>query len=318
MNRKGEESMKKAILAVPPDESEKAALYAGIGTNYITKETLLERYVDLFIARNHLKHCSNRSIFLKRLIFSLVLFVVLALEVVWMFFYHTRGVIVLMIIELLVYLVLFRKQKLKDYLLREVKLRPDDNIDNILVSQVSGAKKGWVGVILGVAPIIIVMALTVAVFWKPHMIFEKQQKFPYNDFCSLRYYTWSFSPEKHVFIPDEHDGLPVKEIRGDVFKNVSSLKYIRLPSAITEIRGSTFENCKNLWEVDIPEGVTRIGGHAFYGCRRLRKVTVPSTVQSIGSSAFRQCDSLYTIDIPKSADVNSKAFKESPTKVNYY
>ncbi len=305
--------MKQAVLSVPPNEAEKEEFYSFVMAD-TPIDVVLSRYIDLFISKNNLKACINRSIFLRRLILSLSLFVVLSLEMVWMFFYRARGVIALIIIELIVYLVLIRKKKLKDYLLREVKLRPDDNIDNILVSQVSGAIKGWTSIIISVAPLVLVTVLTIVIFWKPHMIFEKQA----DGFYSLRYYTGAFSPEEYVVIPEAYNGLPVKEVRGEVFKNASGIKYIRLPSQITEIRGSTFENCKNLREIEIPEGVTRIGGHAFYKCRNLRKVTVPSTVREIGSSAFRECNSLYSIDIPKGADVNGKAFKESPTIVNYY
>ena len=160
--------------------------------------------------------------------------------------------------------------------------------------------------------------LSLAVFCKPHMIFEKQTADFNEDFYALRFYTWAFSPENEVVVPETHEGLPVREIRGNVFKNVRGMQYIRLPSGITEIRGSTFENCRNLRAIEIPDGVTRIAGHAFYGCRNLREVTVPPSVKEIGSSAFRQCDSLYEIDIPGGASVNSKAFKESPTRVNRY
>lgn len=113
-----------------------------------------------------------------------------------------------------------------------------------------------------------------------------------------------------------HDNIT--EIHGETFKNCSSLITIELPNKITEIRGNTFEGCTSLETISIPEGVIRIGGHAFYECSSLKKVDIPSTITEIGSSAFRQCTSLENIKIPSKAMVDSKAFKESPTKITKY
>lgn len=113
-----------------------------------------------------------------------------------------------------------------------------------------------------------------------------------------------------------HDNIT--SIHGENFINDVKLDNVVLPSKITEIRGNTFENCSSLTSIVIPEGVTRIGGHAFYGCSSLSYVSVPSTVKEIGSSAFRRCTSLISIDVPSGAEINERAFKESPTDINYY
>lgn len=113
-----------------------------------------------------------------------------------------------------------------------------------------------------------------------------------------------------------HDDIV--SIHGETFIGDISLSNIKLPSKITEIRGNTFEGCTSLTSIVIPNGVTRIGGHAFYGCSNLSYVSVPTTVTEIGSSAFRQCYSLKSITIPRNVYVNERAFKESPTSINYY
>lgn len=107
---------------------------------------------------------------------------------------------------------------------------------------------------------------------------------------------------------------------GEAFYNASSLESIKLSNNISEIRGNTFEECSSLKSIVIPDNVTRIGGHAFYGCSELSSVEISqnSNLQEIGSSAFRLCDNLKSITIPKGVDVNSRAFKESPTKVKRY
>lgn len=107
---------------------------------------------------------------------------------------------------------------------------------------------------------------------------------------------------------------------GESFYNAKSLKSITLSNNITEIRGNTFEKCTSLEKIVIPDSVTRIGGHAFYRNTNLKEVnlTENSKLKEIGSSAFRLCDNLTKITIPKDTYVNSKAFKESPTRVTRF
>ena len=115
-----------------------------------------------------------------------------------------------------------------------------------------------------------------------------------------------------IEIPDS-----VTYIGGEAFYKATKLKTVKLPENLTEIRGNTFEYCRSLESIEIPDNVTRIGGHAFYGNSSLSKVTISenSKLKEIGSSAFRKCNSLYEITLPAGVYVNSRAFKESPTKI---
>ncbi|MBE6159945.1 MAG: hypothetical protein E7157_02735 [Lactobacillales bacterium] len=107
---------------------------------------------------------------------------------------------------------------------------------------------------------------------------------------------------------------------GEAFYGASSLKNVKLSNNLIEIRGNTFENCSSLESIKIPDSVLRIGGHAFYGNSNLSEVifTENSQLFKIGSSAFRRCDSLYEITLPNDVYINERAFKESPTNVNYF
>ena len=107
---------------------------------------------------------------------------------------------------------------------------------------------------------------------------------------------------------------------GETFYGASSLSEIKLSKNLTEIRGDSFEFCTSLRSIEIPDKVTRIGGHAFYGDTSLSEVlfTENSELTEIGSSAFRQCTNLYSITIPDDVSVNERAFKESPTSINYF
>ena len=107
---------------------------------------------------------------------------------------------------------------------------------------------------------------------------------------------------------------------GESFEYASSLEKVTLSNRLEEIRGDTFAYCTSLKGIDIPDSVTRIGGHAFYGDSSLEvvKINETSKLQEIGSSAFRQCYKLSEITLPQNVYVNERAFKESPTIVNYY
>ena len=107
---------------------------------------------------------------------------------------------------------------------------------------------------------------------------------------------------------------------GEAFYGASSLKEVTLSENISEIRGDTFEYCTSLESISIPDNVTRIGGHAFYGDTALTNVIISqnSKLNEIGSSAFRMCTNLRSITIPRMTYVNERAFKESPTIINYY
>lgn len=120
---------------------------------------------------------------------------------------------------------------------------------------------------------------------------------------------------KSISIPDT-----VTFMGGEIFKNASSLETVKLSENITEIRGDSFRDCYSLKAITIPDKVERIGGHAFYGNSSLSEVTFTpnSHLREIGSSAFRLCDSLETITLPNNVFINERAFKESPTYIEYF
>lgn len=308
--------MNEPVLAKSLDGAEKKTIFENMPKD-MNVEKLLDQYIETFLKKNQLEGYETSEILKKKLIASLVLAVLIFLEIIFIALYHLSYggywgyLILIVIVEVAYYLNFFHKQNLKRYLIPAVMRRPDDNLDNILISQVSGAKKG--NLLFAVSPLLIVFAVSCLLFMHPHMIFEKKSGGGY----ALRYYTIALFPEETVIIPETYKGQPVNEIRGEVFKDVHTLKHITLPSRITEIRGSTFERCWSLEEIDIPKGVTRIGGHAFCDCKSLKSVTIPPTVASIGSSAFRRCYSLKSVRIRKNT-VTDGAFKESPTKVIFY
>lgn len=295
-----------------------------------------------------------------RVIILNIIFCVLLFLFIGLIFYHVN--LYIYIIGLIILFQFFKaknKFDLESYIYKEVKARPNENIDNIIGS----IKENMIpknNVIYSVVLPIIVIIACVIIFRNPIIFYE-----PIDGGYAMRYYFTGWSSLTHASIPEEHNGKPVVSLRGNAFSNMIFLKEVYLPNTITEIRGSafindynlekvhipeqlkylggdsfknckklkkvnftydmpleeirgnTFENCYSLSEITIPDSVTRIGGHAFYGNKSLSNVNISenSKLNEIGSSAFRQCKSLYSINLPASASVNSKAFKESPTKI---
>ena len=257
-------------------------------------DRMLQAYVDAFLRENRLKSCVSRGIFWRRILFAsvyaLLLFLIFAIHCL----YHTAVWLIVIGFTVLpvVYVVLLVNNNTKKWLFKEVKKRPSDSIDNILASQVSGAKRGPVSFIAQFALPVLALVLAAIVFWNPHIIYEKNSNFGY----SVRYYTLSVESEYSIEIPETYKGRPVNEIRGSTFTNMS-FRRITLPSALTEIRGNTFEGCSELLSITIPKGVTRIGGSAFEDCKSLQTIELPSGLKEIGGSAFRGCTSLKNISL---------------------
>ncbi|HFU4109571.1 TPA: leucine-rich repeat protein [Streptococcus suis] len=91
-----------------------------------------------------------------------------------------------------------------------------------------------------------------------------------------------------------------------LFKGLSSLTEVSLPSTVTRIGNESFSGT-GLIEVIIPEGVTEIDDNAFSGTS-LREVVFPSTLTKIGSGAFSGTP-LTTISLPASVTtIESSAF----------
>lgn len=267
------------------------------------------------------------------LVYVFILFICISL-----LFFHTgfTALFIILIVTTCVYILLIKKYNNVNYLIKEIKSRPDEKISYIVANHITriGDNKKYKFVRLSLFLLVIVISLFV--YREPHMIFERQGE----DYV-VRFYTYGiFKNDKKLIIPSSYKGrevvgirgdvfanvytieevvLPetIEEIRGGAFKNAINLEEINLPEGIKEIKGNTFEGCTHLKSIYIPEGVTRIGGSAFRNCVRLTNASIPKTVKEIGSSAFRST-ALKEVCISESTIVNMRAFKDTNTHIYYY
>ncbi len=307
----------------------------------MTEDQMLNTMIEDELVKNgESKKTSVSALEKKKNIFAIVYGLILFICISLLFF-HTKTEMILFVL-LVATMIYFRNVKnynIVEYLKKEVKLRPDEKINYIVSSVVSGKVHVGGNKVLRLVIFLAAVVAPLFIFMTPHMIFEKQ-----DDGYVVRFYTIGITNNDTVLeIPEEYKGEPVVGIRGDVFANVftieevilpdtikeirggafkgaTSLRKINLPDGITEIKGNTFENCYSLEEITIPDSVVRIGGHAFRNDSSLETVNISSNSQleEIGSSAFRNCASLKEITLPQGVSINERAFKESPTTVREY
>ena len=73
------------------------------------------------------------------------------------------------------------------------------------------------------------------------------------------------------------EGLGMESIRQDLFKDLTKMTCIQLPSTIKRIQFNAFENCSALQEIELPAQVSEIWEDAFKGCTALKTIVVRST-----------------------------------------
>lgn len=87
-----------------------------------------------------------------------------------------------------------------------------------------------------------------------------------------------------VVVPDTVNGVPVKKLKGELFKGNTKITSVRINcTQLAVIPYQCFSGCTNLQSVNIPEGVITITGQAFENCSSLTSITFPSTLEAIKS-----------------------------------
>ena len=130
-------------------------------------------------------------------------------------------------------------------------------------------------------------------------------------------------PENYT-IPSEIDGVLIRQIGPEAFKNCTAIKELTIPDSIVSIKSAAFRNCANIAKINFnaPNCSVDVNG-LFYGKNGVTKVvfgnivkTIPSyvckgmsalkdvvfgdSVTSIDASAFENCSGLEDITLPES------------------
>lgn len=263
-----------------------------IEPEYLKSENqIIEDIINQEFQKNDYDGNDIKAVERKRLrltiIFSILNFIFVAL----IFFHMPKYVYLLEVINVLIYLSFMKKYNTVQYIKKQLKARPDDEISDIVSSIIAGGtvnkKKKF---IVSIPCIVISTLLPLLIFINPIIFYE-----PYEDGYSVRFYATGLTNSKTITIPEEHNGKHVLGVRGDTFANISSLEEVNLPDTIKEIRGKAFKNDKKLTNIKLPENLTYLGGGAFKNCKSLKSITIPKGVTEINGETFVNCSSLENV-----------------------
>lgn len=84
-----------------------------------------------------------------------------------------------------------------------------------------------------------------------------------------------------VVIPSVVDGVTVREIGMDVFKDNRNIVSLTIPDSVTTLQNRICSGCTALREVRLPSGLTVIPDETFDGCSSLSTVPLPNTLREI-------------------------------------
>lgn len=97
-----------------------------------------------------------------------------------------------------------------------------------------------------------------------------------------------------IVIPNEIDGLPVREIAERALELCDGITEIKVSEGVETIGMWAFAHCRDLETVSLPDTVTEIGSGAFYACPRLTRINFEGT-----------CEQWYATKKDRSLDRNN-------------
>lgn len=116
----------------------------------------------------------------------------------------------------------------------------------------------------------------------------------YMDGCALARYAGRGGA---VCVPETLDGLQVRHIDAEAFRDCEALTELTLPGSVRSIGDQAFVNCTGLQRVSLPGGLRSIGQGAFMNCTSLLEVTLPDSVESVDRQAFSGCTQLRRLTL---------------------
>lgn len=218
-------------------------------------------------------------------------------------FHYADGVAVFLILINFLIWRKFQKSDVNTFLVKEIKLRQREKFSDVIAPQLFEKCKNqkWLRIAILAA---FTFVIPIIMFFKPHIFYEDAP-----DGMYIRFYTEGLTGSEELVIPETVDGVTVKGIRGDVFRN-TSLERVTLPNTIDTIRGHAFEGCSQLLSINIPKNVKSIGAYAFSECENLLYVEFPESLKHIGAYAFNHCEQLSINNLPQQMDsIGAYAFQ---------
>ena len=223
------------------------------------------------------------------IIFSILVFIYISM----IFFHFPLLTYIIGIIILIVFFVISRKFNLVKMIAKEIKARPTEKMDNIIINIVNSLTEDNL-LTFKICSFLVAVFLPLMIFMTPKIFYEKQ-----GDGYAVRFYAYGLLNYKSATIPEEYKGKKVIALRGNTFSNMYFLEKVTLPDTIKEIRGQTFKYDWKLTEVNMPKSLEYLGGGAFYNCISLKKISLPDTLTYMGGETFYNATSLEYVKLSR-------------------
>ena len=101
-----------------------------------------------------------------------------------------------------------------------------------------------------------------------------------------------------IIIPDEYNGLPVKEIGERAFDSCLLVEKVTLGKNVITVGSFAFKDCEKLVEVNLNDSLLEIQYKAFYSCASLENITLPQGLINLGNGVFQDCTALKSVNVP--------------------
>ena len=223
------------------------------------------------------------------IIFSILVFIYISM----IFFHFPLLTYIIGIIILIVFFVISRKFNLVKMIAKEIKARPMEKMDNIIINIVNSLTDDNL-LTFKICSFLVAVFLPLMIFMTPKIFYEKQ-----GDGYAVRFYAYGLLNYKSATIPEEHNGKKVIALRGNTFSNMYFLEKVTLPDTIKEIRGQAFKYDWKLTDVNMPKSLEYLGGGAFYNCISLKKISLPDTLTYMGGETFYNATSLEYVKLSR-------------------
>ena len=223
------------------------------------------------------------------IIFSILVFIYISM----IFFHFPLLTYIIGIIILIVFFVISKKFNLVKMIAKEIKARPTEKMDNIIINIVNSLTEDNL-LTFKICSFLVAVFLPLMIFMTPKIFYEKQ-----GDGYAVRFYAYGLLNYKSATIPEEHNGKKAIALRGNTFSNMYFLEKVILPDTIKEIRGQTFKYDWKLTEVNMPKNLEYLGGGAFYNCISLKKISLPDTLTYMGGETFYNATSLEYVKLSR-------------------
>lgn len=281
---------------------------------HLSMEKLIDSYIEKELVNCNLDKNTKLipySLLRRKKILNILFSVLLFLYISMIFFHFPLLTYLTGALILVGFFIITRKPNLIKYLRKQLKLRPNEKISNVVMStKASLIPDNSFKSLLIALPVAVILPLII--FFNPRIFYEK-----IDNGYAVRFYTFGLSNFTTATIPETYNKEPVISLRGNTFSNMPFLHEVSLPDTIVEIRGQAFKNDISLKKVNIPENLEYLGGGAFYNCKSITSIVLPDTLTYMGGEVFYGAKSLEEIELSENLyEIRGSSFENCSSLKN--